>query len=60
MKKKVKKFSIKKNNQKYLKILLNNYPKISSGRKNYESQYKRVLINILLTKAYNFLLKYNK
>ena len=39
-------------NQKYVKIIQSKYPKITSGRKNYNKQYDRVLKNILLTKKY--------
>ena len=46
------KIELKKVNQKYLKELLLQYPKINSGRKNYIYQYKRVLKNILLSKLY--------
>jgi len=50
---KIQTISIKKNDQSYLKRLLIDYPKISSGRKNYANQYNRVLKNILLSKAYD-------
>ena len=46
------KFKINKINQSYLFILINKNKKISSGRKNYSFQYKRVLKNILLSKLY--------
>ena len=43
---------IKKNNQLYLKKILKENPSLSSGRKNYDTQYLRILKNILLTKMY--------
>ena len=46
------KFKINKISQSYLFVLKNKYKKISSGRKNYSFQYKRVLKNILLSKLY--------
>ena len=46
------KFKINKISQSYLFVLKNKYKKISSGRKNYSFQYKRVLKNILLLKLY--------
>ena len=46
------KFKINKISQSYLFVLKNKYKKISSGRKNYSFQYKRVLKNILLSKIY--------
>ena len=46
------KFKINKISQSYLFFLRNKYKKISSGRKNYSFQYKRVLKNILLLKLY--------
>ena len=46
------KIKINKINQSYLFNLINKYKKISSGRKNYSFQYKRVLKNILLSKLY--------
>ena len=46
------KIKINKINQSYLFDLINKYKKISSGRKNYSFQYKRVLKNILLSKLY--------
>lgn len=52
---KYKKITIKKSNQLYLKKLLKKYPQLSSGRKNYEFHYKRVLKNILLSQAYSYL-----
>ena len=55
----MKTINIKKNNQKYLKEILSIYPGIDSGRKNYKDQYKRVLKNILLSKAYDMSLKNN-
>ena len=44
--------SIKKIDQKYLYDILRCHPSIGSGRKNYSSQYKRILKNILLSKIY--------
>ena len=46
------KFKINKISQSYLFVLKNKYKNISSGRKNYSFQYKRVLKNILLSKIY--------
>ena len=43
---------IKINDQKYLFDIINKYPEVCSGRKNYPDHYKRVLKNILLSKAY--------
>ena len=37
---------------KYLKILIKQYPKITSGRKNYEFFEKRILKNLDLIKKY--------
>ena len=54
------KISINKMNQYYLIEILKKYPKINSGRKNYKTQYKRVLKNILMSKAYNELSKSTK
>tara|TARA_B100000315_G_C14026125_1_gene341063 strand:- start:144 stop:386 length:243 start_codon:yes stop_codon:yes gene_type:complete len=51
--KKLNKISLKKNDQTYLQEMLKKYPGINSGRKNYLSQYRRILKNILLTKVYN-------
>ena len=45
MEKYLKKISINKMNQYYLIEILKKYPKINSGRKNYKSQYKRILKN---------------
>ena len=53
MKNRIKTISIKKNNQSYLFKLIETYPKINSGRRNYTDQYNRVLKNILLSQAYN-------
>ena len=50
---KKKQIKIKINKQHYLNLLINNYPNLKSGRKNYEEQYKRVLKNLLLTKIYS-------
>ena len=57
MTKKIFKTSIKKHNQSYILDLINKYPKINAGRKNYKDQYTRVLKNILLAKAYSILLE---
>ena len=51
--KKFNKISIKKFDQSYLFEIIKTNPGINSGRKNYISQYKRILKNILLSKAYN-------
>ena len=51
--KKLNKISLKKIDQSYLQEIIKKYPGINSGRKNYKSQYRRILKNILLTKAYN-------
>ena len=51
------KISINKMNQHYLIEILKKYPGINSGRKNYKTQYKRVLKNILITHAYDLLSK---
>ena len=51
--KKFNKISIKKFDQSYLFEIIKKNPGINSGRKNYISQYKRILKNILLSKAYN-------
>ena len=37
---------------KYLKILIKQYPKIISGRKNYDFFEKRILKNLELIKKY--------
>ena len=50
---------IKIHNQKYLKDILKKYPQISSGRKNYNFHYNRLLKNLLLIKANKFLEKKN-
>ena len=55
-----KKISINKMNQHYLIEILKKYPGINSGRKNYKTQYKRVLKNILMSKAYDVLSKSTK
>ena len=44
---------VRKNSQQYLNKILLDYPNISSGRKNYKDQYKRILKNLLLAQAYN-------
>ena len=51
--KKFNKISIKKFDQSYLFEIIKTNPGINSGRKNYISQYKRILKNILLSKAYD-------
>ena len=43
---------VKINNQKYLKCLIINNPKLTSGRKFYESHYLRILKTLLLIKIY--------
>ena len=43
-----------------VKEILKKYPAINSGRKNYKTQYIRVLKNILMSKAYNVLSKSKK
>ena len=45
-------------NQKYIKEIILKNSNILSGRKNYKSQYERVLKNILLTKKFKVI--YNK
>ena len=57
MKNRIKTINIKKNDQVYLFKLIETYPKINSGRKNYKNQYYRVLKNILLSQAYNMISK---
>ena len=54
---KIQTIGIKKNDQSYLTQLMIAYPKINSGRKNYVSQFNRILKNILLSKAYKLSLK---
>ena len=49
MNKKIKPIRIEINDQKYLYKIIEEYPKIKSGRKNYHDHYIRVLKNILLT-----------
>ena len=49
MNKKIKPIRIEINDQKYLYKIIEEYPKIKSGRKNYRDHYIRVLKNILLT-----------
>ena len=44
--------NIEKIDQQYLYDVIRFHPNISSGRKNYFTQYKRVLKNILLSKIY--------
>ncbi len=36
----------------YLKKILEKYPKLKSGRKNYLEQHKRILKNIFIVKEY--------
>ena len=48
----MKSLKIKINNQNYIYEIINNYPKIKSGRKNYYNHYIRILKNILLTKFF--------
>ena len=48
MKKKIKSLKMRINNQDYLNKIINKYPEIKSGRKNYHDHYIRVLKNILL------------
>ena len=50
--KKNKLLKIKINNQEYLDKIIEEHPKIKSGRKNYYDHYIRVLKNILLTKFF--------
>ena len=59
MVRKSKLIKIRKYNQQYLINILIDNPKINSGRKNYKSQYIRVLKNILLTHAYKITLNKN-
>tara|TARA_Y100000590_G_C15157703_1_gene802353 strand:- start:36 stop:266 length:231 start_codon:yes stop_codon:yes gene_type:complete len=40
------------NDQNYFKNFLKKFPHLSSGRKNYDIQYDRILTNILITKLY--------
>lgn len=63
----MKHLKIKIEDQKYIKIIRSLNSNITSGRKNYNQQYLRVLKNILLAKKYkylssknNFYLKKNK
>ena len=51
------KISIKKQDQVYLLEIIKKYPGINSGRKNYKSQYKRILKNLLMSQAYQVILK---
>ena len=44
--------NIEKIDQQYLYDVIRLHPNINSGRKNYSTQYKRVLKNILLSKIY--------
>ena len=50
---------IKRHSQKYLKDIIKKYPTISSGRKNYDFHYNRLLKNLLLIKANKNLEKRN-
>ena len=50
---KLNKICIKKIDQSYLFEIIKKNPGINSGRKNYASQYKRILKNILLSKVYH-------
>ena len=50
---KQKKIIIKKIDQNYLKNLLLLNEKISSGRKNYDNHYNRILKNVLLSKLFS-------
>ena len=52
MNKKIKPLKIEINNQIYLNKIMEQYPKIKSGRKNYYDHYIRVLKNILLTNIF--------
>ena len=54
MPKKYKKIIIKKYDQNYLSKIIFKYPGINSGRKNYSTQFKRVLKNLLMSKAYDY------
>ena len=47
-----------KNIPKYLKKLIEQYPEIISGRKNYEFFEKRILKNLELIKKYKKKIKY--
>ena len=51
------KISIKKQDQINLLEIIKKYPGINSGRKNYKSQYKRILKNLLMSQAYQVILK---
>ena len=44
---------IKIQKQNYLKKILLEFPSLSSGRKNYDYQYLRILKNILLSKLFS-------
>ena len=50
---------IKKYSQNYLKDIIKKYPSVSSGRKNYDFHYNRLLKNLLLIKANKNLEKRN-
>ena len=54
-----KKINISIFNQNYIYSIIKKYPKIASGRKSYEMQYKRVLKNILLSKFYKISKNYD-
>ncbi len=43
---------MKKHFPNYIKKLINNFPDILSGRKNYKKHHERVEKNIYLTKKY--------
>ena len=49
---KIKNIQVQKKKQKYLYDLIDNFPNIASGRKNYRAQYDRILKNILLSKIF--------
>ena len=51
-------FVMNKNIPKYLKKLIEQYPEIISGRKNYEFFEKRILKNLELIKKYKKKIKY--
>ena len=47
------KITIKKINQNYLNNLVSVNKKISSGRKNYQDHYNRILKNVILSKLFS-------
>jgi len=57
MEKNFNKISIKKQDQFYLLEIIKKYPGINSGRKNYKSQYKRILKNLLISQAHQVISK---